>query len=136
MVLMIYYSYFKVKFETYKFVLRRSFLIKKREKLSGRSHVDFVLYPVLNCRGNHFAIFEIFALRYRLILTPHFILEYFWKNPPPVIYLPSCLLLRIIHFRREDHQNLSVVRSNRINKFHKLIQILSFKFCYLSNKEE
>ena len=29
-----------------------------------------------------------------------------------------------------------MVRSNRINKFHKLIQVLSFKLCDLSNKEE
>ena len=30
----------------------------------------------------------------------------------------------------------SVVRSNRINEFHKMFQVPRFKVCYLSNKEE
>ena len=38
--------------------------------------------------------------------------------------------------QEEDHKDLSVVRSNLISKFHKLIQVPSFKFYYLPNKEE
>ena len=38
--------------------------------------------------------------------------------------------------QEEDHKDLSVVRSNLINKFHKLFQVPSFKFYYLPNKEE
>ena len=50
----------------------------------------WILYSTLYliAGGNHLAIFEIFALRYRLILTPHLILEYFWKNPPQLFIYP------------------------------------------------